>query len=157
MGFVPLLDPVRRHVATLGFELIEYRQSGPPERPLIQVRIDRPDSTPGHGVTAEDCVRVSRSLEQMLEGTGQVGTRFVLQTSSPGLERPVRFPEHWRRFIGRDVRLKARGLHGHPRATVLDVPDEHHVRLRLTDGSEHLLALEDLRQAILLTDRPASG
>jgi ribosome maturation factor RimP len=153
----PLLDPVRLHVAALGFELIEFRRSGPPERPLIQVRIDRPDSTPGHGVTVEDCVRVSRLLERLLESSGEIGIHYALRISSPGIERPVRFPEHWRRVLGREVRLKARGLSGEPRAVVLEVPDDDHVRLRLMDGREFLLALDDLKHATLLMESAPPG
>jgi len=152
MRFDPLLDPVRRHVAALGFELIEFRRSGPPQRPLIQVRIDRPDSTPGHGVTAEDCVRVSRLLGRELAAIGEAGPQYAVQTSSPGFARPVRFVEHWRRYLGREVRLTARGLSGHPRATIVAVPDDEHVQLRLADGAMQVLALEDLKEATLLTD-----
>jgi ribosome maturation factor RimP len=155
MASHPLLDPVRRHVAAMGFELIEYRLSGPPQRPLIQVRIDRPDSTPGHGVTAEDCVRVSRSLARALETEAEPLVRYLVQASSPGFERPVRFVEHWRRYLGREVRVSARGLAGHPRATVVAVPDDDHVQLRLADGEPFLLALENLKEATLLMD-PAS-
>ena len=148
----PLLDPVRRHVAAMGFELIEFHMGGPPQRPLIQVRIDRPDSTPGHGVTAEDCVQVSRSLARVLEAEAQPGARYLVQASSPGFERPVRFVEHWRRYLGREVRVAARGLSGHPRATVVAVPDDDHVQLRLADGEPYLLALENLKEATLLMD-----
>lgn len=154
MGAEPLLEAVRRIVAGLGFELIEFRKSGPPQRPAIQVRIDRPDSRPGHGITAEDCARTSRELERVLEAPGGVGNRYTLQVSSPGLERPVRFPEHWRKYAGRVVRVTARGLAGHPRAVILDLPDDAHVRLRLPDGSEPVVAIDDIKEA-LLQDEPA--
>jgi ribosome maturation factor RimP len=149
MGSDAILEGVRRHVADLGFELIEFRKAGPPRTPTIQVRIDRPGSTPGHGVTADDCARVSRTLERWFEGPGGVGSRYLLQVSSPGFTRPVRFPEHWRRYVGRTVRLTARALAGHPRAVILEVPDEGHVRLRLPDGAEQVVALEDVKLAEL--------
>ncbi len=114
MDATTLLEAVRRHVADLGFELIEFHASGPPQRPVIQVRIDRPGSTPGAGVTTEDCARTSRSLAAVIEGSGRMGDRYQLEVSSPGIERPVRFPEHWRRYIGRAVRLTARSVAGHP-------------------------------------------
>jgi ribosome maturation factor RimP len=157
MGADSLLEAVRRIVAGLGFELIEFRMSGPPQRPAIQVRIDRPDSRPGHGVTAEDCARVSRALEQLLEAPGSVGNRYMLQVSSPGIERPVRFPEHWRRYAGRVVRVTARSLKGHPRAVIVDLPDDGHVRLRLADGSEPLVALSDIKEALLQEEPAAEG
>jgi ribosome maturation factor RimP len=87
-----LLEEIRRSVAALGFELADLRQVGTLQRPILQVRIDRPDSRPGHGVTADDCAAVSRSLERYLEGAGLVGPRHVLEVSSPGLEWPLRWP-----------------------------------------------------------------
>ena len=146
-----LIEPVRQHLAELGFELVDLRRSGSPQRPSLQLRIDLPDSTPGHGVTADDCARVSRSLERFLEARGSVGSRYVLQVSSPGIDRPVRWPEHWRRFVGRRVRLRG-PMPGHPEAEILGVPDEGHVRLRLADGSERVVALVEIREATLVVE-----
>jgi ribosome maturation factor RimP len=148
----PMLELVRRHVADLGFELVEFRRVGPPQRPAIQVRVDLPHSRPGFGVTAQDCARVSRALERALGQSGLVGPRYLLQVSSPGFDRPVRFPEHWRRFIGRTVRLRAQGVSGRPRARIVAVPDDDHVQLVLADGSEVTLALSAVKEAIL--ERP---
>lgn len=152
-----LLPAVRRSVADLGFELIEFRQSGPPQRHAIQVRIDRPESAPGRGVTAEDCARTSRALERVFDGAFGPAARYSLEVSSPGIERPVRFPEHWQRYVGRTVRLTARSLPGRPRAVILALPDEHHVRVRLPNGSESVLALADVNQALLQDESVASG
>jgi ribosome maturation factor RimP len=155
MGAEPLLEAVRRIVAGLGFELVDFRMSGPPQRPAIQVRIDRPDSQPGQGITAEDCARTSRELEPCLEAPGGVGNLYMLEVSSPGIERPIRFPEHWRRYAGRVVRVKARSLKGHPLAVIVDLPDENHVRLRLADGTEPVVTLTDIKEA-LLQEEPAA-
>jgi ribosome maturation factor RimP len=150
------LGGVHRLVTDLGFELIDLRVSGPPQHRAIQVRIDRPGSLPGHGITAEDCARTSRVLEKWLESEGHVGSRYQLQVSSPGIERPVRFPGHWRQYAGRTVRVTARGLKGHPRAVILDVPDEEHITLRLPDGAEVTLELVQIKEA-LLQEEPAAG
>ena len=149
MSLDDLIDPVRQQLAEFGFELVDLRRGGSALHPLLQVRIDRPDSSPGHGVTAEDCVRVSRLLERFLDARG--GPRFSLQVSSPGLERPVVYPEHWRRFIGRLVRIKGRYAPRSP-ATIVAVPDEHHVTLRLNDGVEETIPLSDIRDASLIYD-----
>jgi len=147
-----LLEEIRRSVAALGFELADLRRVGTLQRPILQVRIDRPDSRPGHGVTADDCAAVSRSLERYLEGAGLVGPRYVLEVSSPGLERPLRWPQHWRRFIGHRARIRARGLEGRPTIEIMDVPDDEHVQVRLPDGSETTLALADVREATLVVE-----
>lgn len=153
MSFDDLTDPVRQLVPALGFELVDLRRSGSPQRPLLQVRVDLPESGPGHGVTAEDCVRVSRALERFLEERAAVGPSYMFQVSSPGIERPLRWPEHWRRFIGRQVRVKGRHS-AHSPATILAVPDDEHVMLHFSDGSEATVPLTEIREATLVVEWP---
>jgi ribosome maturation factor RimP len=152
-----LLQLIREHVEALGFDLADLRRTGTLERPILHLRVDRPDSSPGHGVTADDCVTVSRSLERFLESKGLVGPRYVLEVSSPGIERPLRWPEHWRRFVGHRARVRAAGLPGHPTVEIVAVPDDDHVVVRLPDGVEQTLALADVRDANLAHEWPAVG
>src|ERR671920_2189747 len=141
MSVDALLQPIRDHLELLGFELVDLRRTGTLQRPILQVRVDRPDSRPGQGVTAEDCAVISRSLERFLESRAMVGPRYVLEVSSPGLERPLRWPEHWRRFVGRQARVRADALLGRQRVEILAVSDDDRVVLRREDGSEVTLAL----------------
>ena len=152
-----LLAPIRDHIAELGFELVDLRRSGTLQRPILQVRVDRPDSRPGQGVTADDCAVISRSLERFLEQRAMVGPRYVLEVSSPGLERPLRLPEHWRRFVGRRARVRAASLPGKSRVEILAVPDNEHVVLRLDDGSQVTVALDTIRDAVLVVDWETIG
>jgi ribosome maturation factor RimP len=152
MSVDALLLPIRDHVAGLGFELVDLRRTGTLQRPILQVRVDRPDSRPGQGVTAEDCAGISRSLERFLESRAMVGPRYVLEVSSPGLERPLRWPEHWRRFVGQRARVRAPALGGRRVVEILAVPDEAHVVVRSDDGSETTLVLDDVAEAILVVD-----
>ena len=147
-----LLAPIRDHVAGLGFELVDLRRTGTLQRPILQLRVDRPDSRPGQGVTADDCAAISRSLERFLESRAMVGPRYVLEVSSPGLERPLRCPEHWRRFVGRQARIRAESLPGRSRFEILAVPDDERVVLRREDGSEITLPFEEIRDATLVAD-----
>jgi ribosome maturation factor RimP len=147
-----LLAIIREHVERLGFDLADLRRTGTLERPILQLRVDRPDSRPGYGVTAEDCVAISRSLERLLESRGLVGPRYVLEVSSPGIERPLRWPSHWRRFVGHRAKLRAQGLEGRPVVEIVAVPDDEHVMVRLPDGSEQILALHEIREAHLAVD-----
>ncbi|HET8622528.1 MAG TPA: ribosome maturation factor RimP [Gemmatimonadales bacterium] len=144
-----LLSPIREHIASLGFELVDLRRAGTLDRPILQVRVDRPDSTPGHGITAEECASISRQLERLLESRHLVGPRYVLEVSSPGIERPLRWPDHWRRYMGRRARVRVDGLAGRPEVEILAVPDDEHVHVRLPDGSERTLPLAAVREARL--------
>jgi len=147
-----LLEPIRHQVAQLGYELVDLEQRGTAGRPVLRLRVDRADSVPGHGITIAECGTISRALEAWLEGEQAIGTRYVLEVSSPGIERPVRWPEHWRRYRGRQVRLKAGGLAGRPTATIVDAPDDEQVVLRLADGTEVTVALADIHEATLVVD-----
>ncbi len=160
-----LLARVRASVEAMGFELVDLRQRGARQRPILDVRVDRPGSTPGHGITADECGALSRELERMLEGEGHVGPRYVLEVSSPGIERPLRFAPHWAQAVGRRARVKAAGLAGRPEVEVLGVEGEEAVRLRLPDGTERRVALADVVEAHLVVDwqaivkarRPGAG
>ena len=114
-----LIAQIRERVDALGYEVVDVRRGGT-RRTRLQVRIDRPDSTPGHGITIADCEAVSRALERWLDDTGLIGPAYVLEVSSPGIERPVRWPEHWERFTGRDVLVRLPGR-GRVRATIISV------------------------------------
>jgi ribosome maturation factor RimP len=152
-----LLAPIRDHIAGLGFELVDLRRTGTPQRPILQVRVDRPDSRPGQGVTADDCAAISRSLERFLETRAMVGPQYVLEVSSPGFERPLRWPEHWRRFVGREARVRAHPLPGRNRVRIVAVPDDEHVVVRRDDGTEVTLALEAIREATLVAEVEVFG
>jgi ribosome maturation factor RimP len=65
----------------------------------LRVFIDHPD-----GVTLELCERVTHQLWDLRE-------RYALEVSSPGLERPLTKPDHFRRFVGRRARVRTRGAH----------------------------------------------
>jgi ribosome maturation factor RimP len=153
MSVDALLAPIRDHIAGLGFELVDLRHVGTLERPILQVRVDRPDSRPGQGITADDCAGISRSLERFLESSAMVGPRYVLEVSSPGIERPLRWPEHWRRFVGRRARVRSRALGGGRRQVeIVAVPDEGHVTLRPEGGGEITLALDEIHEARLVVE-----
>jgi ribosome maturation factor RimP len=148
-----LIAEIRRRVWDLGFEVVDVRPRGSRQRPLLQVRIDRPDSSPGHGVTVSDCAVVSRALEAWLDETRQLGAKYVLEVSSPGIERPVRWREHWMRYCGQDVHVKL-ASHGRIRATIVRV-DDTSVSLRpqgAAVGEEVTVPLEEAREATLAVD-----
>jgi ribosome maturation factor RimP len=92
----------------LGFELVELERAGSRARPILKLRIDRPDASPGKGVSLEDCTRVSRALEAALEERREVPDRYVLEVSSPGIERPLVRRRDFDRFRGREIAVLAR-------------------------------------------------
>jgi ribosome maturation factor RimP len=155
MSVDTLLAPIRDHIAGLGFELVDLRHVGTRQRPILQVRVDRLDSRPGQGITADDCAGISRSLERFLESSAMVGPRYVLEVSSPGIDRPLRWPEHWRRFVGQRARVRAPALGGGRRQVeIVGLPDDGHVTLRTEDAGEVTVPLAEIREATLVGHLP---
>ena len=85
------LAPLEPEVEVLLAEVVGGR--------LVRLFIDHPD-----GVSLDLCERVSNHL-------GSVRERYALEVSSPGTERPLTKPEHFRRFVGRRARVRTRGDH----------------------------------------------
>ena len=143
-----LVEAFRTRLEALGFDLADLRIGGTPNRPLVQVRID----CPPRNVTVEDCSRVSRALEQWLDADGSpLGHRYVLEVSSPGIDRPVRWHRHWVRFVGREVKVKLAGL-GRVRARIVAVPNEDTVVLAPQGGAEREYRLSEVQDARLASD-----
>ncbi len=116
---------------------------------MVQVRIDRRD---GSSVTVDDCARASRAIEARLDAGQQVGERYALEVSSPGLERPLRTAAEWRRFVGRTASVSSQALEGREEVEILAVsgePGAETVRVRTTRGAEREIALAEVRDARL--------
>lgn len=137
----------------MGFELVDFRQRGTRQRPMLQARIDRVGSAPGRGVTVADCALVSRALERWLDESALFGERYVLEVSSPGIERPVRWPEHWRQFRGERVHVKL-PERGRVLATIVDVSaDDVAVTLKIEgEAAAVTVPIGEARDATLVVD-----
>lgn len=69
------------------------------------VYIDRPGR-----VTIDDCARTSRILSDLLDATDPFSSPWVLEVSSPGLDRRLWEPWHYQRVVGRKIRVKVKGM-----------------------------------------------
>ncbi|HYN76370.1 MAG TPA: ribosome maturation factor RimP [Lamprocystis sp. (in: g-proteobacteria)] len=97
-----LTQLARRVVAPMGYELVavEFFQRGGGAGTL-RVYIDREG-----GVTVDDCSAVSHQLSGVLDVEDPLPGHYDLEVSSPGLDRPLVFPEHFARFVGHRVKLR---------------------------------------------------
>lgn len=141
---------MRTELEQFGYELFELRQGGTKSRPVLDVRIDRRD---GEKVTVEDCARASRAIEARLDSGEVIGERYVLEVSSPGVERPLRNAAEWRRYVGRRATVKSEAVAG-GRAEVEIVgvegePGGEVAVVRDAKGVEQRIPLRDVREARL--------
>lgn len=115
-----VLGPV---LAEAGYDLEELKVSQAGRRTLVRVLVDR-----DAGVDLDAIADVSRALSKALDRAeaddGPFATNsYTLEVSSPGVDRPLTLPRHWRRNIGRLVSVRLDG--STVTARVLAADDEH--------------------------------
>jgi ribosome maturation factor RimP len=94
---------IRPVVAAAGMDLESVRVTMAGRRRLLRVVVDS-----DHGVSLDDAALVSREVAAALDATDVMGdVPYTLEVSSPGVDRPLTEPRHWRRAAGRLVRVKA--------------------------------------------------
>jgi ribosome maturation factor RimP len=150
---IAVVDALERVVAgeldALGFDLVELRRGGSRSRPTLDLRIDRRDGEP---VTVDDCARASRAVEARLDAGDLVGERYVLEVSSPGVERPLLKPDDWRRFAGRRAKVLSTALGGRVEVEILGVEGDAGAEVavvRTERGEEQRVPLAEVREARL--------
>lgn len=93
---------------------------------LVRLVVDRRE-----GIDLETCARVSEEVSRILDAEDPVSGRYTLEVTSPGLDRPLRTADDFRRNAGRPVRVIAEG--GQYEGTVEEV-EEDRVRLATAKG-----------------------
>jgi ribosome maturation factor RimP len=97
-----LIEPV---VTAAGLDLESVRVTVAGRRRLLRVVVDS-----DHGVSLDDAADVSRDVSAVLDAASVLGdTPYTLEVSSPGVDRPLTEPRHWRRARGRLVKVKVTG------------------------------------------------
>jgi ribosome maturation factor RimP len=152
-----LEEAIRERVEGLGFELVELERAGSKSRPVLRVRADRPGSESSSGIGLDDCARISRAIEEYLDELPSVPEKYVLEVSSPGVERPLVQTRDFERFVGHEVAVRGYApLAGRSRrleGTLLglqDGPEGEAVRLRLGDGEEVEVKRAEIAKAHLV-------
>ena len=84
-----------------GLELVEVEYRREPQGWVLRLFVDGPQ-----GVTVDDCARASRVVGDLLDVSDPIDHPYHLEVSSPGLDRPLRKPEHFRRQVGSVVEIR---------------------------------------------------
>lgn len=92
---------LRGSVESLGCEWwgCEFSQQG--RHGFLRIYIDKPQ-----GIAIEDCEQVSRQVSALLDVNDLIPGEYRLEISSPGIPRPLFYPEQYQRYIGQMVQLK---------------------------------------------------
>ena len=159
----PILDPLERIrdiaarvAASYGLEIFEVALRRERGEDVLRVVLDRPGpaATPEQSVSIEDCALVSRELDTILDVEDALPKSYTLEVSSPGLDRPLRGADDYRRFAGRLAKIvlseplnkqtafagRLRGVDGDD--VLFESEGGKHVRLPLTLISRARLEVE---------------
>lgn len=144
-GALELEETIERRVAELDprIEVIAVEQ---PAAEALRVYVDHPG-----GVDLGLCERVTDGLRDLLE-------RWSLEVSSPGSDRPLTKPEHFRRFLGRRVRVRtSERIEGHRSFTgTLTAADE--AAVSLDSGSAQVtIPFTGIRRSNLVPELPGGA
>jgi ribosome maturation factor RimP len=134
----------------MGYALVRVRLSGG-GRPTLQIMAERID---GREMTVDDCADISRAVSALLDVEDPIAGAYVLEVSSPGLDRPLTRPEDFSRFAGHEAKLElADAVDGRKRfrGRLLGLEGDK-VRIAAEEG-ESVLPVATIRSAkLVLTD-----
>jgi ribosome maturation factor RimP len=139
-----LLVPI---IEGLGYELTDLELKIGSREGVVRLFIDKADGTVG----LEDCETVSRQVSAYLDVEDPIPGHYVLEVSSPGLDRKLTKVEHFKRFTGEDVRVKLRfPLEGRRNFRgALKSANENEIEVEI-DGESHSLPLATIESARLV-------
>lgn len=92
---------VRPTIEGLGFELVRIRLMGG-KRAVLQIMAERPDG----GIEVDDCAKISRSVSAVLDVEDPIASEYVLEVSSPGIDRPLTRLKDFERWAGYEAKLE---------------------------------------------------
>ncbi|MCC5793333.1 MAG: ribosome maturation factor RimP [Chromatiales bacterium] len=140
---VELLEPV---VERLGYELsdLEFVKA---RHGRLRIFIDHPE-----GVDLDACEAVSHAVSAVLDVEDPLPGEYVLEVSSPGMDRRLVKPGHFDRFAGERIRLRFRRLLDGRRKIegVLAAREGNLIRVRLDEGEDAVVPLEEIEVARLV-------
>jgi ribosome maturation factor RimP len=142
-------DKLAALVTTMGYEFVGYEFAQENRRAIFRLYIDRPG-----GVSVQDCSTVSYQVSAMLDVDDPIEGQYVLEVSSPGLNRPLFELAHYEKQLGSriKVRLHAPLLQRKNFAGVLKRVENGQICLLLEEGNEVMLPFSEIEKANVIAD-----
>ena len=160
---ITLVEPL---LAQLGYELVDLQLAAGRSHAELRIYIDRPPvagvpamvGPDGSGVGIDDCEQVSREVSALLDVHDPIPSAYTLEVSTPGLDRVLRTPEHFQRFVGRRVNVELFAPRdGRRRYTGQLLAATAEAITLEVDGVEVVLQLNDTERARLVPAWPEPG
>ncbi|MBI4850784.1 MAG: ribosome maturation factor RimP [Acidobacteria bacterium] len=143
-----LYSVIERVVTAEGLELVHCEFSGTGKYTVLRIYIDKPE-----GVTHKDCSYISTQLGMVLDVEDLISHQYLLEVSSPGVDRGLYKKSDYTRFAGQNIKLKLQqALNGRKvfRGRLEGLEEE---KIKLTDEKEtHLIPYELIASANIVTN-----
>ena len=144
---VPIIEP---SLEAMGYRLVRVAFLGA-KRATLQIMAERIDEAP---MTVDDCTEISRSVSALLDVADPIAGAYMLEVSSPGIDRPLTRPEDYDRFAGFEARVElGEPLDGRKRfrGRLLGRAGDH-VRLAAENGEVQLPFADIAKAKLVITD-----
>jgi ribosome maturation factor RimP len=138
-----------------GYDIVRIHISGGTVSKRLQIMIEHTDLE--KNITVEDCAKVSRIASVYLEQEDLIKDHYILEVSSPGLDRPLTKPKHFYRFCGEKVKVQTFSLvHERKRfkGTLIDANNKGitiHVDDDTTDNPHMFIDYQNIQSAKLFS------
>jgi ribosome maturation factor RimP len=125
----------QRVVESEGIELLEIEYKTGKSRRLLRIYIDKPG-----GVTLSDCENISQQLGTLLDVQNLLNVAYVLEVSSPGVDRPLKTDRDYQRALGRWVKVNILNSEGQvvPVAGKLAETNDERIVLEMPEGLRNI-------------------
>jgi len=101
MSYYELADRLKEVISPfldeMDVELVELNLVGSRTRPTLQILVDKS----GGGITLSECAKLNQLIGELLDARNLIDTRYVLEVSSPGVDRPLKTKNDFLRYIGK--------------------------------------------------------
>lgn len=144
-----ITDLIGPSVEGLGFELVRVTYGGG-RRPTLQVMAERPDGT----MNVDDCARLSRELSVLLDVEDPIDGEYMLEVSSPGIDRPLTRRKDFERWAGFQAKVELREqIDGRRRfrGRIVSLADDD-LTLETEEGEAVLPYADVIKAKLVLTD-----
>ncbi|ABS60591.1 MULTISPECIES: ribosome maturation factor RimP [Fervidobacterium] len=129
-------------VTSMGLELFDVKYRIQAGKWVLSIIIDKLDDY----VSTRDCELVSYEIEKVLDSHDFIPGRYYLEVSSPGLDRPLKKIEDFRRFVGKLVKVKTKKTY---RGYIVDVNMETKEIILRVDNENITIKYDDVKSANL--------
>ncbi|HJS50533.1 MAG TPA: ribosome maturation factor RimP [Pyrinomonadaceae bacterium] len=135
--------------ANRNLEFVKSEIAGTKRSPVVRVFLDKEG-----GISVEDCAEASRDMESVLDGEDLIPMKYVLEVSSPGLERGLYSLRDFERFSGKLAKLKTRSEINGTRSHVgwIDAVKGENISLRDRKGAVIEVPYDEVEKANLKID-----